>query len=137
MVVNQVILIGNLGADPEIRSLETGTRMARMRMATTERYTLQNGDQVAHTEWHSVVAWRELAKYAEQNLRCGAYIRVEGRLRSRETTDPITLNVVKSYEIIANSIQLLRNDAITTADEKKSPVEPPIPAPVDADSLPF
>lgn len=137
MNVNQVILIGNLGADAQVRALETGVKMARFRLATTEQFIRQDGQHVSHTEWHAVVAWRDVATYVEQNLRCGSLVRVEGRLRSRETTDPITLTVVRVYEIIAQSVQLLSNDAITIADERDTPTVQPRTAPIDVDNIPF
>lgn len=137
MVVNRVILIGNLGADPEVRVLETGVKMARFRLATTEQFIRQDGQHISHTEWHAVVAWRDAASYVQQNLRCGSYVRVEGRLRSRETTDPITLTVVRVYEIIADSVQLLSNDAVTIDDERDTPTVQPRSAPIDVDNIPF
>lgn len=111
--------------------------MARFRLATNEQFVRADGSQHTHTEWHSIVAWHETASYVERTLRCGSLVRVEGRLRSRQTTDPVTLTEVKSYEIIAETVQLLSNDSITTPAEKKHPIEPALTAPLDVDNLPF
>ena len=77
------MLIGNVGADPEIRYVEQGVAVARLRLATTERgYTLQNGTQVPdHTDWHNVILWRRLAQIVEQYVHKGDKLYIEGRLR--------------------------------------------------------
>ncbi len=106
-MINKVILVGNVGADPEIRTLETGTKVARVRLATTERiYNRQTQETKEHTEWHSVVLWRGLADVADKYVRKGSQIYVEGPLRSNEWTDK---EGVKRYgvEIIANDMKLL------------------------------
>ena len=81
--MNKVILIGNVGADPEIRYVERGVAVARLRLATTERgYTLQNGTQVPdHTDWHNVILWRRLAEIVEQYVHKGDKLYIEGRIR--------------------------------------------------------
>lgn len=85
--VNKVILIGNLGADPEVRSLDNGAKVASFRMATTERYKDRDGNLKENTEWHSVEVWRGLADVAEKYLRKGGQVYIEGRLRTRKWTD--------------------------------------------------
>ena len=85
--INRVILIGNLGKDPEIRNLETGVKVANFSLATTETYRSKNGDKVEHTEWHNLVLWRGLAEVAENYLKKGNSIYVEGRIRTRDWTD--------------------------------------------------
>lgn len=77
------MLIGNVGADPEIRYVEQGVAVARLRLATTERgYTLQNGTQVPdRTDWHNVILWRRLAQIVEQYVHKGDKLYIEGRLR--------------------------------------------------------
>ena len=83
-MINKVILIGNVGADPEIRTLESGVKMARIRVATTERiYNREAQESRDHTEWHSVVLWRNLADVADRFIRKGSQVYIEGRLRSR------------------------------------------------------
>ncbi len=87
-MVNKVILIGNLGADPEVRTLENGTKVARIRIATTERYMArETQERKEHTEWHHLTLWRGLASLAEQYMRKGSKIYVEGRIRTREWVD--------------------------------------------------
>lgn len=106
-MINKVILIGNVGADPEIRTLETGVKMARIRIATTERiYNRESQEAREHTEWHSIVLWRNLADVADRFVRKGSQIYIEGRLRSREWTDQ--QNVKRySIEIVADDLKLL------------------------------
>lgn len=81
--MNKVMLIGNVGADPEVRYVEQGVAVARLRLATTERgYTLQNGTQVPdHTDWHNVILWRRLAEVVEKYVHKGDKLYIEGRLR--------------------------------------------------------
>jgi single-strand DNA-binding protein len=81
--VNKVILIGNLGRDPEIRHLEGGVSVANFPIATTESYKDKTGNRVEQTEWHNIVMWRGLAEVAEKYLRKGMTIYVEGKLRTR------------------------------------------------------
>jgi len=82
-----VILVGNLGADPEVTTIDSGIKRARIRVATTETYKNRNGDRTEHTEWHNITIWRGLAEVAEKYLRKGSKIYVEGRLRTREYND--------------------------------------------------
>ncbi len=106
-MINKVILVGNVGADPEIRTLETGTKVARVRLATTERiFNRQTQETKEHTEWHTVVLWRGLADVADKYVRKGSQIYVEGPLRSNEWTDK---DGIKRYgvEIVANDMKLL------------------------------
>jgi len=81
--INKVILIGHLGRDPEVRTLETGTKVARFSIATTEIFKDKNGERKDHTEWHNIICWRNLAEIAEKYLAKGKQIYVEGRLRTR------------------------------------------------------
>jgi single-strand DNA-binding protein len=85
--INRVILIGNLGKDPEIRSLEGGVKVANFSLATTETFRGKNGEKMEHTEWHNIVLWRGLAEVAESYLRKGNTIYVEGKIRTRDWTD--------------------------------------------------
>jgi len=86
--VNKVILIGNLGADPEVRHLQNGASVANFRIATTETYKdKQTGEKREQTEWHSIVAWRGLAEITEKYLRKGSKVYVEGKLRTRKWQD--------------------------------------------------
>ena len=111
-MLNKVMLIGNVGQDPEVRYLDGNNgnggnaKVATIRLATSERYRDRNGEQRENTEWHSVVAWRNLADLAENFIRKGTQIYVEGKIRSREYTDQTGTKRYRT-EIIADSIQLL------------------------------
>jgi single-strand DNA-binding protein len=85
--VNKVILIGNLGSDPEVRYLESGSAVAKFSIATTEAYTNKNGERVENTEWHRIELWEGLAKVAEKYLKKGNSVYIEGRLRTDNWTD--------------------------------------------------
>ena len=85
--VNKVILVGNLGADPEIRNLESGVKVATINIATGESYKDKSGERQTHTEWHRVVLWRGLAGVAESYLKKGSQVYIEGRLRTRSYED--------------------------------------------------
>ena len=106
--MNKVMLIGNVGLDPEVRYVDAGVCVARIRLATTERgYTLANGTQVPdRTEWHDVVLWRGLAETVEKYVRKGDKLYVEGKITSRKYDDKngIRRTVV---EIWAESLELL------------------------------
>ena len=105
--VNKVILIGNVGADPEVRYLDRGVAIATFNLATTERgYTMQNGTQVPDvTEWHSVVLWRNLAEWAQQNLKKSMKVYVEGKLKTRAWEKDGQIR--RKTEVIAENIQIL------------------------------
>jgi single-strand DNA-binding protein len=85
--VNKVILIGNLGSDPEVRYLESGSAVAKFNIATTESYTNKNGERVDNTEWHRIELWEGLAKVAEKYLKKGNQVYIEGRIRTDSWTD--------------------------------------------------
>ncbi|MBP6391965.1 MAG: single-stranded DNA-binding protein [Flavobacteriales bacterium] len=86
--VNKVILIGNLGADPEVRHLQNGATVANFRIATSETYKDKNtGEKREQTEWHNIVAWRGLGEITEKYLRKGSKVYVEGKLRTRTWQD--------------------------------------------------
>ena len=113
MALNKVLLIGNVGRDPEIRHLEGGASVASFSLATTERFKDRSGETREITEWHNIVAWRQLADLASRFIKKGSQIYVEGRIRSRSWDDA---NGQKRYitEILADSIQLLgrRDDTL-------------------------
>ncbi|MBP3671191.1 MAG: single-stranded DNA-binding protein [Bacteroidaceae bacterium] len=114
MSVNKVILVGYVGADPEVRYLDKGSCVARLRLATTERaYTAANGTTVPErTEWHSVVLWRGLAEIAEKYIRKGTQLYIEGKLRTSQWNDQNGVAHQRT-EIVADSLELLgtrRND---------------------------
>ena len=105
-MINKVILVGNVGLDPEVRTLETGVKVARVRLATTERiFNRQTNETTEHTEWHTITLWRGLAEVVDKYVRKGSQIYVEGSLRSREWER----DGVKHYatEIVADDMKLL------------------------------
>ena len=87
MSVNKVILVGNVGKDPEIRHLDSGVAVANFPLATSEAYTAKNGERVTTTEWHNIVLWRGLADVAEKYVKKGMQLYIEGRIRSRSYDD--------------------------------------------------
>ena len=112
-MINKVILIGNVGADPEVRALEGGVKVARLRIATTERiYNRQTQETKEHTEWHNVTLWRNLADVADRFIRKGSQVYIEGSLRTRDWTDKDG-NKRYATEIVANDLKMLgrRGDA--------------------------
>ena len=112
-MVNKVILVGNVGIDPEVRTLESGVKVARVRLATTERlFDRQTNETKEHTEWHTITLWRGLADIVDRYVRKGSQIYVEGRLRTREWMDKDN-NKRYTTEIMADTMNLLgrRGDA--------------------------
>ena len=106
-MVNKVILIGNVGMDPEVRTLEGGAKVARIRLATTERlFDRQANEAKEHTEWHTITLWRGLADVVDRFVRKGSQIYVEGRLRTREWMDKDN-NKRYTTEILADTMNLL------------------------------
>ncbi|MBR3408030.1 MAG: single-stranded DNA-binding protein [Paludibacteraceae bacterium] len=105
--VNKVILIGNVGSDPEVRYLDRGVCIANFNLATTERgYTMQNGTQVPdHTDWHAIVLWRNLAEWAERYVRKSMKLYVEGKLQTR--TWEKDGQIRRKTEVIAENVQIL------------------------------
>ena len=118
-MINKVILVGNVGMDPEVRSLETGVKVARLRLATTERiFNRQTNESTDHTEWHTITLWRGLADVADKYIRKGSQIYVEGRLRSREwEKDGVKHTAV---EIVADELKLLGRRTDTPQQESYS-----------------
>jgi len=106
MSVNKVILVGNVGRDPEIRHLDNGVAVANFPLATSESYTAKNGEKVTTTEWHNIVLWRGLADVAEKYVTKGRQLYIEGRIRTRSYDDK---DGVKKYvtEIYGDVMQML------------------------------
>lgn len=140
MSFNKVILIGNVGKDPEVRHLETGTAVSSFTLATTERFRNKAGELQDQTEWHNIVCWRNLAELSEKYIKKGAQIFVEGKIRTRSWQDQTG---AKRYttEIVADNIRLLDRKGTVAA----APAEPVAPvqgftAPIvedTSDDLPF
>lgn len=112
--INKVILIGNLGKDPEVRRLDSGTAVANFPLATTEVFKDKNGQKVEQTEWHNIVLWRGQAEFAEKNLKKGYTVYVEGKLRTRSWEDK-EKNKRYATEVVADNISIVRyNNRIET-----------------------
>ncbi|MBR6760008.1 MAG: single-stranded DNA-binding protein [Alistipes sp.] len=149
-MINKVILVGNVGMDPEVRTTESGVKMARLRLATTERYTdRQTNETKEMTEWHTIILWRGLANVVDSYVKKGSQIYIEGRLRTREWTDK---DNIKRYstEILADDMKLLgrRGDnqqsgtpvstsAQTQPQQAVSQPATPVVPQDDPDDLPF
>ncbi len=107
MALNKVMLIGNVGKDPEVRDLEGGAKVANFTLATTERYKDRSGETRELTEWHNIVCWRQLADLTDKYIRKGSQIYVEGRIRSRSYEAQNGGGTRYVTEILADAIQLL------------------------------
>ncbi|GAB3962657.1 hypothetical protein GCM10028805_64220 [Spirosoma harenae] len=130
--LNKMTIIGNLGADPEVRYLDGGAVVATFNVATTEKYTNRNGEKVEQTEWFRIELWNEQAKVAEKYLKKGNSVYVEGRLRTELWTDKEGKERT-SLRVRANTMQLLGSP---NSDREDVPYEaprqqaaPPQPAP--------
>ena len=106
MSVNKVILVGNVGADPEVKRLESGNVVAKITIATSEKYVNKNGEKVENTEWHNVVFWGKLAEVLENYIKKGSQLYVEGKLSTRSWADKDG-NKRYTTEIIGNNMQML------------------------------
>ena len=119
------MLIGNVGLDPEVRYVDQGVAVARLRLATTERgYTLQNGTQVPeHTDWHNVILWRKLAEIVEKYVHKGDKLYIEGRIRYT-TYDDKQGQRRYATEIWADNMELLSPKPATPASQPMVAGEP-------------
>ncbi|MDR2840718.1 MAG: single-stranded DNA-binding protein [Paludibacter sp.] len=146
MSVNKVILVGNVGKDPEIRRLDNDIAVAEFTLATTERsYTMKNGNQIPErTEWHNIKAWRGLAELSEKWIKKGQQLYIEGKIQTRSWEK----DGIKRYatDIVADVIQLLGRKADNSESTYQAPVSvadaPPASEPIDtppatSDDLPF
>lgn len=140
MSVNKVILVGHVGKDPDVKHFDNGTAVASFSLATTEKgYTAQNGTTIPdRTEWHNIVCWRGLAKVAEQYVKKGSQLYIEGKIRSRSYDDA---NGVKRYvtEIYIDNLELLGGKQNQNSEAEQTPIEPQhTTGPIgDDDDLPF
>lgn len=144
--VNKVILIGNLGKDPEVRYLENGKAVANVTLATTERYKDREGNQVESTEWHDLEMWDGLAKIAEQYLQKGKSIYVEGKIKTDSWQDDQGVKKYRTRIRVQNMTMLggansSGSGAPQEAASSSAPSQPAAaaPAPEDnsIDDLPF
>ena len=141
MGVNKVILVGNLGANPEVRSTQGGQMVANLRLATTERWTDKNGQKQEQTEWHRVVVWGRQAEIVSQYLTKGRQIYVEGRIRTRQWQDQQGQKRFTT-EIVAQNIQMLGSRGDAAPRDETTVTMPPDEATADFgggpdDDIPF
>ncbi len=144
--VNKVILIGNLGKDPEVRHLENGASVANFSIATSENYKdRKSGEKVTQTEWHSIVVWRGLADIAERFLKKGDKVFIEGKLRTRSWQDQDG-NTKYTTEVIADNLTMLgkspENNTSSSQSQPKAAststaTDEDFSGPDDVDDLPF
>lgn len=146
--INKVILVGNLGQNPELRYTPNGVAVCSLRVATSESYTDRaSGERITNTEWHNVVLWRGLAETAGKYLKTGSQVYLEGKLKTRQWQDQQGQNRYTT-EVVADVMQLLgrapgRDDnasqgAAPAAAQPAQPApESPSAAPGTADDLPF
>lgn len=149
--INKVILVGNLGRDPEMRYTQNGVAICSFSLATSETYRDRtSGEKVTQTEWHNIILWRGLAETAEKYLRKGSSVYIDGKIRTRKWEDQQN-QIRYTTEIIADTMQMLdRRDSSTapsqTAVQPAAASEQPLPAseqpadvtaPPEPDDLPF
>ncbi len=139
--VNKAILIGNLGSDPELRYTASGTAVASFNIATTERYKDKNGEKQERTEWHTIVCWARLGELANEYLKKGRSVYIEGRIQTRNYEDKDGIKRYKT-EIVCQQMQFLggrgqgeQQSAPGGGSSSSAPSEPNLPA--DDDDLPF
>jgi len=143
MSVNKAILVGYVGADPEVRYLDSGTPVCNFRLATSEVYKNKNGERVTNTEWHNIVLWRGLAELAEKYVKKGTQLYIEGRIKTRSWDDKDG-NKRYTTEIICDSMQMLgkKTDEPQESQKQEKPgsieaKEDNAPENEEADDLPF
>lgn len=149
-MVNKVILVGNVGADPEVRTFESGTKTARINLATTERtYNRQTNETKDYTEWHTITFWSRLADIVDKYVRKGSQIYVEGSLRTSEWVDKdnikrhTTVIIAGEMKMLGRRADNLAPQTSQTQPQSQTPAnEVPqsvVPTAIadDADDLPF
>jgi single-strand DNA-binding protein len=140
--VNRVILLGNLGRDPEVKTLDSGTKLARFPLATTETYKNRDGEKVSNTEWHNCVVWRGLAEVVEKYLKKGNQVYVEGKIRTRKYQDKdgndryISEIMVDNMTMLGGGPKSEDNQQQTAQQAAPANVEEP-PMTDEGDDLPF
>ena len=138
-MLNKVILIGNLGADPELRYTQNGNQVASFSVATSERWKGQDGKAQESTEWHRIVAWGKLAEICGQYLRKGSRVYVEGKLQSRKWRDQGGVERAIT-EVIARDMEMLDTRNTAPAPQQSEPGQAWNPQPqrmVPEEPVPF
>ncbi len=135
-MLNKVILIGRLGADPEIRYTPSGAEVATFRMATNETWTNKNGEKEERTEWHRVVAWRNLAKICGEYLNKGRLVYIEGKIRTRSWEDRDG-NKRYTTEVEATDMKMLGGTGEPQERKAKEPDSDYAPPAAKDEDIPF
>ncbi|BDS14142.1 single-stranded DNA-binding protein [Aureispira anguillae] len=137
-MVNKVTLIGRLGKDPEVRTLDSGTNIAKFSLATDESYKDKSGEWQTITEWHNIIMWRDMAERAEKILKKGYLVYIDGKLTNRSWQDEHG-NTKYITEVRANTFRLLRNElsGSRTNGAAKTSTTSATPAVDSSDDLPF
>jgi single-strand DNA-binding protein len=151
--VNKVILIGNLGKDPEVKYTPSGTPVAKLTLATNERFKDKGGEWQDRTEWHNVVVWQRLAEIAGEYLKKGSKVYIEGRLQTRSWDDKQTNQKKYMTEVVAQDLVLLggrgeggggeegggrsRGAAASGFDQRAAEPEPVNSTPISDEDIPF
>lgn len=141
MSINKVILVGNVGKDPETRHLESGVAKCSFSLATTESYT-KNGERISNTEWHNIIMWRGLAEVAQKYVKKGSLLYIEGKIQTRSYDDK---DGAKKYitEIVADNMKMLGRkpedgqSATGQSNEVKSAETEDVYTPEETNDLPF
>lgn len=137
--VNKVILVGNLGKDPEIKKFDSGIKNASFSLATTEKFKNKTGEIVSNTEWHNIVVWGALSEIAEKYLKKGSQIYLEGKIKTSSWEDKSGAKRYKT-EIYADSFTMLgAKEAQTNETKKENATQPELSPNQDIDDieLPF
>jgi single-strand DNA-binding protein len=143
MSINKVILVGNVGKDPEYRKLDNGVTVAKFPLATSEVYK-KNGEKSSNTEWHNIVLWRALADFAEKYIKKGMQLYIEGKIKTRSYEDKDN-NRKYITEIYGDVVQLLGKKSDHTEGSETPNIVPPQAEEIDEivpdtgpnDDLPF
>lgn len=137
MGINKVILVGNVGKDPEVKHLDKGVSVARFSLATSETYKKDN-QKVTNTEWHNIVVWRGLVEVVEKYVKKGTPLYIEGKIRTRSWDDKDG-NKRYTTEIVVDTMQLLgqKQGGEEHPVEKDEPTISEADIPAEADDLPF
>jgi single-strand DNA-binding protein len=137
--VNKVILVGNLGRDPEVRATTSGQSVCNFSLATTERYQGRDGQNHEQTEWHNIVAWGKQAELCGQYLKKGRQVYVEGRIASREYEARDGSGKRQRTEIVAQRVQFLGGRPAASADDGIADFNsgPEALPPAEDDDIPF
>jgi len=139
--LNKVMLIGNLGRDPEVRYTPSGVAVATFTIATNESWRDQEGNTQERTEWHNIVAWRKLAEICGEWLKKGKKVYIEGRLQTRSYDDKNTGTKRYTTEIVADNMIMLDSRGASGESAPQAPAqsseEPSLPGGSKDDDLPF